>query len=360
MTARWVWALLIADLVALVATPVARRVALNIGLVDLPGPGKSHSQPTAYLGGIALAAAVLAAILEDPYRRVSAVIAVCIVVLVVTGLFDDARPLPPALRLSVEVGCAVAAIAAGVELNAGMGYIDLAVTLLLLIGIANAVNLLDNLDGLAAGVTAAGAAGVLAVTVMDHHDHIAVSAAALVGACLGFLIFNARRATIFMGDAGSLFLGFLLAVIVVEAAVLLPHPARVLFPVLILALPVADTTTVVVARLRNGRSVVLGGKDHLSHRLARAGLGSGKAVALLIAIEAFMAGLAIAVAREVMAAWAVSALGGGVLLALVTAAGRIRVYGEPAASPTEREGVAPSGRSFVSLPHKASSMESST
>jgi UDP-GlcNAc:undecaprenyl-phosphate GlcNAc-1-phosphate transferase len=348
VTEHWLLSLAVAILVALVATPVARQVALSVGLVDRPGPTKSHSRPTAYLGGVAIAVAVLSAGLAGPYPRLSEVATVCVLVLVATGLLDDARTLSPAVRLCVEGGCATAVILAGAELrDTRVGVLDVAVTLLLLVGMANAMNLLDNLDGLAAGVTAAGAAGVLALTVLRHDGGTAVSAASLVGACLGFLVFNARRATIFMGDAGSLFLGFLLAVMAIEAGSSLPHTSGVVFPLLVLALPITDTTTVIAARLRNGRPVVRGGKDHLSHRLARAGLGPGGAVAVLVAIEAFMAGLGVADGRQLLAPWVASALGASVLVALVTVAGRVRVYGAPVRRPLEQEGSGPSTTSPV-------------
>ena len=337
MSAPWVRSLILAGMIALIATPIARRVALGVGLVDHPGPSKSHRQPTAYLGGVAIAVAVLIAGLEGPFRRLSTVIAVCVVVLVLMGLLDDARTLPPSLRLCVEVACAGAVILAGVELrDTGVGYVDITITLLLLAGMANAMNLLDNLDGLAAGVTAAGAAGVLAAMVLRHHAWTAASAASVLGACLGFLFFNARRATIFMGDAGSLFLGFLLAVIAIEASSTLSHADSVVFPLLILALPVTDTVTVTVARLRNGRSVLRGGRDHLSHRLAAAGLGAGRAVVLLVLIEALMAVLAVAVVRGLLAPWIVSTVGGAVMVALVTVAGRVCVYETKVARDTEQ------------------------
>ena len=336
MTSHWVWSLVVAGAVALVATPIARQVALTVGLIDHPGPAKSHRRPTAYLGGVAIALAVLTGGLAGPSWGLREVVIACTVVLVVLGLFDDARSLPRTLRVCIEVGCAAAVIVAGIQIRyTGIVYLDVAITVVFLASIANAMNLLDNLDGLAAGVTAAGAAGVLVLTVLRHHAGIAGCAASLVGACLGFLVFNGRRATIFMGDAGSLFLGFVLAMVAVDAGSSLSRPANFVFPLLIVGLPITDTTTVIVARLRNGRSVVRGGKDHLSHRLSRAGLGPGRAVIVLVAVEACLAGLGVAIGRRVLAPWIAAAVGTGVLAVLVAAASRVQVYEASVQPPAE-------------------------
>jgi hypothetical protein len=185
---------------------------------------------------------------------------------------------------------------------------------------------MDNLDGLAAGVPAAGAGGAGIIAALGGDGSTSVDAASLVGACLAFLVFNARPASIFMGDAGSLFLGFLLTAVAIRAGAGLPEPTSLVVPLLILALPIADTTTVVLARLRHDRSPFHGGRDHLSHRLAGTGIGAGPAVAVLVAVEGFMSALAVVAARQVVPLGIVVAAAVVVLLAVVIVAGRVRVY----------------------------------
>jgi UDP-GlcNAc:undecaprenyl-phosphate GlcNAc-1-phosphate transferase len=326
-TTAWVVPLLVSGGVALAATPLARSVANRSGLVDRPARHKAHRRATPYLGGIAIAAAVIAGRLARSPTRLGAVTAALAVVIALVGLLDDDRYVPPRWRITIEAACAGGAVLAGLRITgAGVAWLDVAVTVLLLVGVTNAINLMDNLDGLAAGVTAAGAAGAGIIAALGGDGSTSVDAASLVGACLAFLVFNARPASIFMGDAGSLFLGFLLTAVAIRAGVGLPEPASLVVPLLILGLPIADTTTVVLARLRHDRSPFQGGRDHLSHRLAGTGMGAGPAVAVLIAVEGVMSGLAVVAARQVVPLGIVVAAGVVVLLVVLVVAGRVRVY----------------------------------
>ncbi len=331
MTTAWALPLALAAAVVLLATPIARRLALAVRLVDKPAPHKSHARSIPYLGGAGIAVAVLLALLAGPRAPAVGVVALCAAGLMVMGLVDDHRSLSPLVRLVVEIGCAAGAVAAGVRVTGlGVTGLDVAVTLVALVGIANAMNLMDNLDGLAAGVTAAGAAGVTALGILDGHPGLAAGGGALVGGCLGFLVFNGKPASIFMGDAGSLFLGFLLAALAVDASIGLPPSTRLLVPLLIVALPATDTTTVVLGRLRHRISPLRGGRDHLSHRLASTGMGSGKAVIALAATEAVLSGLAVAAGQgSLTRGWAALA-GTGTLAAVVGLALRARAYRTPA------------------------------
>jgi UDP-GlcNAc:undecaprenyl-phosphate GlcNAc-1-phosphate transferase len=331
VTSDWPLPLLVAGAVGLVGTPVARRLALTAGFVDRPGRGKSHRKVMPYGGGVAIAVATACGWLAGHGQALGALVIGCASVLVVIGLLDDDRPITPVVRFVPELACGAIVLAAGVELaGVGVGALAGVLTVLLLAGSANALNLLDNLDGLAAGVTAAGTAGVLVLSVLSGDRTTVATSASLLGACLAFLVFNARPASIFMGDAGSLFLGFVFAALAIRTGQSLPQPAGLLFPLLVLALPIADSATVVVARLRNGRSPIRGGRDHLSHRLARLGLGEGKAVGVLIAVEGVLSALAVASARGAVALWVAAAAGLALVLVLVTVAGRVRVYRDEA------------------------------
>jgi UDP-GlcNAc:undecaprenyl-phosphate/decaprenyl-phosphate GlcNAc-1-phosphate transferase len=328
-----VWLLAFGVAVALTAviTPLSRRLALATDLVDKPGQHKSHVRPTPYLGGVGLIASVLVALALDGRAdpRVAAV-ALGAAVIGAVGLLDDDRTVDPRIRFAVELGVAAVVTAFGLRIHAtGIFAIDVALTLLWLVGVTNAFNLLDNMDGLAAGVAAAAAAAVFALAIMGPQPLVATVAAAVVGACLAFLGFNRPPASIFMGDAGSLFLGFVLAVLTISVNPALDPPFSFAVPLVLLALPVLDTSTVTLARLRRGLKVSLGGKDHLSHRLVALGLSRGRAVATLVMVEAGLSLLAVLAGRRVLQLrWLVVAAGVVLgLLAAVTA--RASVYTQP-------------------------------
>jgi len=307
-----------------------RGLARATDFVDAPAQRKSHDTSIPYLGGVGLIAGLLVGLafapsLSPPIK----VIALGGPVIGMLGLLDDHRTLNPYLRFAVEMGVAVLALASGLRIHAtDVALIDGFLTLIWIVGITNAVNFLDNMDGLSAGVAAAGGLGILTLAILGEQVAAAVVAAGLVGACLGFLVYNRRPASIFMGDTGSLFLGFVLAVMAIEVSPTLALPASFAVPVILLALPVLDTSTVMLARMRRGRSVLLGGRDHLSHRLAKLGLSSGTAVWVLIVIELVVAALSVLAGREAIPLAA--AIGGTVVvlatLSAVTA--RAQVYEE--------------------------------
>ena len=327
----WLIAFALAVLVTLVVTPLSRRLALATNLVDKPGEHKSHIRPTPYLGGMGLIASVLVALGLDARAnpRVAAV-ALGAALIGTIGLLDDDRTVDPRLRFVAELAVAGVVTSFGLRIHAsGMVPIDVVLTLLWLVGVTNAFNLLDNMDGLAAGVAAAAAAAVFALAIMGVQPVVATTAAAVVGACLAFLAHNRPPASIFMGDAGSLFLGFVLAVLTISVNPALDPPFSFAVPLILLALPVLDTSTVTIARLRRGLKVSLGGKDHLSHRLVALGLSRGRAVAVLVAVEAALSVIAILAGRRVLQLrWTI--LGAVVVLAVlggVTA--RATVYVQP-------------------------------
>jgi UDP-GlcNAc:undecaprenyl-phosphate GlcNAc-1-phosphate transferase len=197
------------------------------------------------------------------------------------------------------------------------------------------------MDGLAAGAATVVAAAVIALATVGQQPAAVVLGAALAGACLGFLVYNRRPASIFMGDAGSLFLGFMLAVVTIDVNPALRPPASFAVPVMLLALPVLDTTTVTLARLRRGRRVSQGACDHLSHRLVALGLSPGIAVWALVMVEAASALLAVLAGRRVLPL-GVAMAGVAVLVGAVSAVtARAQVYAEPIIGILKR--VAPGG-----------------
>jgi UDP-GlcNAc:undecaprenyl-phosphate GlcNAc-1-phosphate transferase len=176
------------------------------------------------------------------------------------------------------------------------GWLNMAATILWVAAICNAMNLLDNMDGLSAGVAAIACAFFTLLALWHGQIWVSIVAAVLLGATLGFLRFNWNPATIFMGDAGSLLLGFLLAVLAIKLRFPIADPQRTWpIPLLVLAIPIFDTTLVTISRLRRGVPITSGGRDHVSHRLVRLGLTVRQAVATIYLVAALCGGAAVAV-----------------------------------------------------------------
>ncbi len=277
---------------ALILTPVCRLVALRLGLVDRPGGKKIHVQPTPLLGGPAIAMSQVAGVLAGgPIDRTWASIPVAAGLILLLGIHDDLDPHAEGvrwwLRLLFEGFLAAIVINAGITISfLHIPWLSIPITLLWIVGITNAFNLLDNMNGLSAGVAAIAGLAFAAmaaryVEVGPEQLPTARAGAALAGACLGFLPSN-FRSRIFMGDAGSLFLGFSLACLAALGSWRSPAaPTSVIIPILVLAYPIFDTTLVVILRLRRGQSPVVGGQDHSSHRLTNLGLGRVEVVLLI-------------------------------------------------------------------------------
>lgn len=271
---------------ALGITPVARRMAHQFGVLDQPNARKVHVKPTPLLGGVAIYIAfVLALLFLGNLFYVNQVIGIFIGASFVSflGLVDDSRGLRPLIKLGGQVVAALILVLSGVTADVFPGDgLDIALTVVWVVGITNAMNLLDNMDGLSGGLAAIAAAFFMVLASLSRQYLVGALAAALLGACIGFLRYNFNPASIFMGDSGSLFLGFVLA----ATAIKLRFPSNVVFvtwmvPVLVLGLPIFDTTLVFVSRLRRGLNpLTTPGKDHISHRLVRLMHGSRREAVL--------------------------------------------------------------------------------
>lgn len=270
---------------SILLVPVARRVALHTGVVDAPSSRKIHSRPVPLLGGIAIYAGFMVALLfmgDLFYIRQLVGIALGATLVSLFGLADDHWGMHAYLKLGGQLVAGVVLILGGtqVQLFPGSSWLNWAITLLWVVGITNALNLLDNMDGLSSGITTVAAAFFLLLAAISGQYLVGAMAAALLGACVGFLRYNLNPATIFMGDTGSLFLGFVLSALAIK----LRFPSNVpwvtwLVPVCVLALPIFDTALVTASRLRRGLNpLTTPGKDHLSHRLVALGLTRREAV----------------------------------------------------------------------------------
>lgn len=284
---------------AIGGTPLVRRIAWRIGVTDKPSERKVHTEPMPLLGGLAIYAAVMLALVLLGHRLEIAQLAGILIgatLVSFLGLWDDSRPLPPAVRLLAQFGAAAIVVASGVRVQlTGVPAIDVTLSLLWIVAITNAINFMDNMDGLAGGVSAIAAGYFLLLALANDQQLVAPLSAAVLGACLGFLYYNFNPATIFMGDGGSLFLGFVLASIGIK----LRFPGQSytitwLVPVLVLAVPLFDLALVLVSRTRRRvNPLTTAGKDHLSHRLVLQGLSQREAALVIYLVGCAAGGLAI-------------------------------------------------------------------
>ena len=310
MTSLFPYALVlgVAAASSLVFTPIVRTQALRRGFVAGASEDRWHREPTATLGGIAIFASFCIAIgvglallaprgiadLPGVELRPLVALVVSGLLMFSTGLWDDVRPLAPAPKLLAQVVAASVLVSGGVMLRLfGVLPVDVLISVVWFVGITNALNLLDNMDGLAAGVAAIAATCLGLIFVIDGLVPLALVAFGLAGALLGFLRYNVTPARIFMGDCGSLFLGIFLAGLALAPA---PGLSRGLFgvvvlPVLILAVPILDTTLVTASRIAEGRPISIGGRDHASHRLVALGVPERNVVRVLWALAAAGGGL---------------------------------------------------------------------
>ncbi len=277
-------------------TPVMRKVAIKNNIFDLPNSThKSHTLPTPYLGGIAIMLGVvlvslLAVLLSnDVFGNLNLLLSVLIPALLLglIGLWDDLKSLPAYPRLfaqsAVGVCVSIILITTGTVGNpTGSIVLDVLLTVIWIVGICNSINFFDNMDGGAAGAVAFSSLGIAFLAWNLEQSLLAGLALVTAGATFGFLIWNKSPAKIYMGDAGALFLGVLLATLAIRLDPNTQSRAISLsIPLLLLALPILDTTTVVISRLRSGISIFQGGQDHLSHRLVNIGLTRKAAVIVL-------------------------------------------------------------------------------
>lgn len=283
-------------ILALSSTPVMRLVALRFGVIDQPAARKIHHNPVPLLGGAAIYVAfILVLFLFGDRRYVNEVVGIFIgaSLMSLVGVVDDRWGLGSYIKLGGQLLAAAILIYSGVQVRVWGGWPDIAVTVVWVVGITNAMNLLDNMDGLSGGIAMIASVFFTLLAALSDQYLVGALAAALAGGCAGFLVYNWNPAHIFMGDTGSLFLGFLLAAVGIK----LRFPSNSdtvtwMIPVLVMGVPVFDTTLVFLSRLRRGKNpLTTPGKDHISHRLAIL-TGSRREAVLLCYLLAGALGLA--------------------------------------------------------------------
>jgi UDP-GlcNAc:undecaprenyl-phosphate/decaprenyl-phosphate GlcNAc-1-phosphate transferase len=306
-------AALLAFSIALVAslalTIPVRALALRVGMVDVPGPRKVHLQPIPLLGGLAMYAGVVLAILlvfDGPARAQSAGIVTGATLVAVVGFLDDRGWLHHQIKLFIAMP-----VAAGILLFSGVhaevfgvlvggrlgSWLDAGLTVVWVVGITASFSILDHMDGLCAGVAATASIFFAILAYLNGQIWVTTLAAAILGAGTGFLRWNFRPAKIFMGDGGAMFLGFLMATLGLKLR--LEHASflgGLLVPLFVLGVAIFDTTLVIISRSRRGLLPFTSpGKDHAAHRLANLGLGQRGAVLTLYGIGALSGGAAMLV-----------------------------------------------------------------
>ena len=307
-----VLAFMIALGIALILTPAVIAFARQTGALDKPDARKVHVRPIPRIGGIGIYAAFMASILvqlifaDVTPEFMTSLIGLMIggTIIVAIGIIDDYCDLPAKVKLLGQIfAAAVLVIGFDVRIDVitdpfgdyiYLEFLAIPATIFWVVGLTNTVNLIDGLDGLAAGVSSIAAVTIFLVAMEEGIPFVAMVTAALAGAAVGFLYYNFNPARIFMGDTGSMFLGFMLAGISVVGAVKSAATIALIVPILALGLPILDTTFAIVRRARNHRPIFKPDKGHLHHRLLAHGFTQKQAVLLMYVVSALFGLCAIA------------------------------------------------------------------
>lgn len=285
---------------ALVFVPLAMKLAYKIGAVDKPNARKVHTKIMPRMGGLGIYLAYIIVVLATQKMNMQlAGLLLGSTILVVLGIFDDMKDLNAKFKLLIQILAAVIVMAFGVRIEfmtnvfgGGAIYLDilsLPITLLWIVGITNAINLIDGLDGLAGGIATIAALSMAVVGWIYGQYLMASMAIILAGATMGFLRYNFHPAKVFMGDTGSLFLGFNLSVLAIMGVAKSVTFISLAAPVLVLGVPIFDTFFAILRRKMNHKPIFAADKDHLHHRLLGMGFSHRKTVLIIYAISFFLA-----------------------------------------------------------------------
>lgn len=283
-------------------TPPVKNFAHKVGAIDVPKDARRmHKKPIPRLGGLAIYGGFLCSILIfGQLDETMLCVLLGAAIIVALGIFDDVLALGAKLKFVVQIVAAAIPVCIG-DLQIGLftnlnplsdtpfvhlGILAVPVTIIWIVGITNAVNLIDGLDGLAVGVSSIAAITMLAVALLTGNMPIAITMAALAGACIGFMPYNLNPAKIFMGDTGSTFLGYMLATVSIMGLFKFYAVISFAVPFLILGLPIFDTANAIIRRVAAGRSPMSPDRGHVHHKLIDMGFNQKQAVAILYAISA--------------------------------------------------------------------------
>lgn len=302
---------ILAAVISLLVTPLVRKLAFKVGALDIPKDNRRvHNKPMPLMGGLAIYTSfVISALIFLPLNKALISILVGGTIILISGIIDDIKELSPKGKILFQIAAAVVLILGDIKIDAvtnPFGYpgsvilldgFSIPLTIFWVVGITNTLNLIDGLDGLAAGVTTIASLAFLCVAREFSYLSIMIVSAIIAGSCLGFLPYNFNPAKIFMGDTGALFLGFILAALSIEGVMKSVATIAVIVPIIILGLPIFDTTFAIFRRLLNGKSIAEADKGHLHHRLMARGYSQRKTVLILYAISATFGLIAILVSE---------------------------------------------------------------
>ena len=290
-------------LLSFALTPLVKRLAYKIGAVDIPKDNRRmHDHPIPRMGGLAIFLGfILSVLIFVPLTPELRGMLLGSVVIVILGILDDIFALPALPKFFVQIGAALIAVLEGnrieflsnpnlfsKDLFWELGWLAIPITVLWIVGITNAVNLIDGLDGLACGVSTISSMTLLVIALVMEEPDVAILMAALSGACIGFLPYNLNPAKIFMGDTGSTFLGFILAVVSIQGLFKFYTIISFAVPFLMLGLPIFDTCFAILRRVSHGQSPMAPDRGHIHHRLIDMGFTQKQAVAVLYIISAIL------------------------------------------------------------------------
>jgi UDP-GlcNAc:undecaprenyl-phosphate GlcNAc-1-phosphate transferase len=305
--------LIVVSITAFVITPLFRNIARRFKIMDYPGGRKLQANPVAYLGGLAIVIPItLGSFLLfftsfpiDLKQQLYFGLILPALVIAIVGLLDDIYQLPPWPRFISQsaVGVITSFIlylsGAGVEIFDNQ-FLNSSATILWVVTIINALNFIDNMDGLATCISIVASLALFTLSYLNNQYLVAALSLAIFASCLGFLFWNKKPASIYLGDAGSLYLGFLLAAISIRVDLDNDSaPIRAIVLILVLAIPVIDTTQVVVSRIIKGKSPFQGGRDHISHLLLNRGLSQRAVLFILTSSATLFAIVAILLAEVI-------------------------------------------------------------
>ena len=311
MYSELIWIFLTAVVISLAATPLAIKIAPKIGAMDIPKDARRmHSKPMPRFGGMAIFLGTTIALMVFMWNvpKIQAVI-IGGVLIYALGVVDDLKNLDAKVKFAGQMGIAVLMYFMGLQIRFITNYFGeglthfgtvacFIVTVLWLVGVTNTINLIDGLDGLAAGTAAIASLCVAYVAYIHGYYPVTAAMLAIAGGALGFLPFNFYPAKIFMGDGGSLFLGFMMAAMSVVGPLKRSTMVAMVIPVLVLGLPLFDTGFAILRRMVNKRPIMEADKGHLHHRLMALGYGQRRAVLMLYGISGIMGMAAIMISRE--------------------------------------------------------------
>ena len=295
---------IVAALLVLATTPLASRLARAVGAVDHPSDRRIHREPTPRLGGLAMLAGFLVPVLYYlPADQAGRALVTGAVLIACLGAVDDIWGLTPAVKLIGQAACAAIPVSAGLTIDhvtlpflgvGDLGPAQYPLTVLWFVALVNMINFTDGMDGLAAGISGLGATTFAILAASLGRADPAIMAASLAGACAAFLVFNFHPARVFMGDSGSMLLGFVLAGVAISGVMKTTAAVAVVAPLVILAIPILDTSFVILKRLKHGLPVYSADRSHFHHRFFTIGWGQRKTVLALYAWCALMGAVAVA------------------------------------------------------------------